>query len=440
MTDTDANQYEFQRFIVPSPFSSSEAPSSSSSDEEMNSTEPPTEESSSSSLSFSDSYESDSSSEASSSSSSSFSDSSYEYSSESDSSSLSSSEESSSSSSGDEYRTRLNTLPCDVIRHITFVGLDNDEDRTCLRLVSRVMPDIIRVLDRTLKIQSVRGRLSADVELPKIPFLHVSEYALPAHVGPFPYTSAERDAMDVRIPTLLPRFKRGCFVVNQVRRYAGTTEDIGLDVTLSDFVDILNHGDFQLYLLQNKLRETGYSSDHMSRNYLERRYKRLVEALIPGARPYTNFNNIKDFVDKSLAVWDGYRAYVTKVVEFLVTLENMAGILNKRIGFIHPDVVESEWMKYKVYLNNFVADAATILRDSSLGSDDDLLAKIVAKTYPYPELPGSPAFLEAPQPAGNDATLKRVGDPLENDNPSKRQKLEDSDLDDASESDDNVCA
>lgn len=330
----------------------------------------------------------------------------------------------------DDYQLLLTTLPSDVI-YLIYEGLKSGEDRTCFRLVNRVMLAIIPFQERTLRIRSLRGLLATNLALPDVPFTTFWLKESVHHEDPLPYTEVEREAMDEKVPTLLPRFKRDRLVVNQVKRYAGATEDVGLDVGLSDFMCLLRTVGHQLYLLQVMLREQGYCSEKGSRVYLDTGYKLIVEALLPGARHFAvygdhrSFLNIKCFVAEGLATWGNFRAYVTSVVEFLVTLENMAGILSDRIGYIQPHVVESEWMKYKVYFHESITDAGAMLRRSPLPFNDKLLTKIVRKSKPcHDQLPGSPENVVASQPAVAAVTLKRDGEPLVNDNPPKRQRLD----------------
>lgn len=334
----------------------------------------------------------------------------------------------------DDYQLLLTTLPSDVI-HLIYEGLKSGEDRTCLRLVNRDMLAIIPPQERILKIRSLRGLLAMHLAIPDVPFTAFWSKELAHHEGPLPYTEVEREAMEEKVPTLLPRFKRDRLVVNQVKRHAGATEDVGLDVGISDFMCLLQTVGHQLYLLQVMLREQGYCSEKGSRVYLDSGYKRIVDALLPGARhlavygDHRSFLKIKSFVAEGLATWDHFRAYVTSVVVFLVRLENMAGILSERIGYIQPHVVESEWMKYQVYFHESITGCAAMLRRSPLPFNDKLLAKIVRKSNPYrDQLPGCTENVEAPPPAGTDSTLKRVGEPLEN--PSKRLRLDESETSD----------
>ena len=292
------------------------------------------------------------------------------------------------------------------------------------------MTNVIPVIGRTLRIQAFRHHCSNNTELPEWKTIAIPTSKGSLHPGLVPFTDDERELMPSQIPSLLPRFKRLSQVVNQVRRNAGTTEDIGLDVTLSDFIDVINSGDVEAYILRVKLREHRYCSEHKSYIFLGN-HKYLLAALLPGCRYFSTYDNVTEMVSEGLEKWDGYRSYVTKVVEFLVTLENMAGILRTRIGYIGRHVVESEWEKYKVYYHNFLVEAAAMLRDSPLTQRKRLLAKIISRSDPlYDQSPVSFTSLSGVDPDDQSSTPKRAGEPLENDKPPKRQRRGDDDDDD----------
>jgi hypothetical protein len=353
----------------------------------------------------------------------------------------------------DEYPPLL-ILPDEVLQLIAYEGLNNDRDRIVMRLVNLRMTRVIPVQQLTLENHAsfLRREAYRNANIGRCPSTKLTDDG----PGPSPFTLAEREAMPPMIQSSLHRLFRPT-VTNRVRLHAGVVEDIGLDVTLSDFMDLIIAGFTPGYRLNNALREGGYCGEREGSIYSHRCFSELVKALLPGFKTNVTAGNITTMVRRGLAVWVDYRDYINLVVDGLVSLENMKYTLLDRMGFIHPNVVYAEWMKIKEFQHNFTAFAMDMLRGSPLPVNSPLLEIMVRKSNPFHKrLPGpwsnlrtvhdipwlglripqvsadsdSDSEMDAPQPPANDPTPKRAGEPLENDDPPKRQRREEDDEDD----------